>query len=604
MASNVELRKESRGTDSSSERKVGLGLSGGGFRASFFHLGVLARLAEVDALRDVQVLSTVSGGSIVGAHYYLEVQRLLESKPDQAITRDDYVDIVRRVQEEFLKGVQTNIRTTALASFTDNLRMVFTKHYSRSHRLGELYEKCIYAHVADGHPEGQPRTMPDLIIKPEGDPDKANFDPKLSNRNRRSKVPVLLINATSLNSGHNWHFTARRMGEPPGLLRDAEVDVNQRYRRVDYEQAPESLRHYRLGYAVAASACVPGLFEPLAITGLYPNHTVRLVDGGVHDNQGVAGLLDEDCTVILCSDASGQMDDLAQPADTTIESLSRSSAVISDRVREAQYQDLAGQLDTGKLEGLFFVHAKQHLGGPPLDWVGCVDPTRSAPEGNLTSYGIDKDLQRKIAGLRTDLDSFTEVEAYALMLSGYLISEYELREPKERDQGTPGAGAWNEYDVSAPRRDWPFLKLESLCKLGPDSPHPGRQDLGKQLQVGRHGFLKVWHFDPLLQYAKRGAVGLVALAVLLAWLLWDSPVFGPRFTWGVVIVFLAVALFPAVAPNLAPILKWLEPGKAVRGYGRKALVAVFGYLGTNLHLKVFDPKFLERGRLQRLLDLK
>jgi len=69
MASRVKQHKESRGMKSSSERKVGLGLSGGGFRASFFHLGVLARLAEVDALRDVQVLSSVSGGSIVGAHF-------------------------------------------------------------------------------------------------------------------------------------------------------------------------------------------------------------------------------------------------------------------------------------------------------------------------------------------------------------------------------------------------------------------------------------------------------------------------------------------------------------------------------------------------------
>ena len=51
--------------------KVGLALSGGGFRASFYHLGVLARLAELDVLRHVDVLSCVSGGSIVGACYWL-----------------------------------------------------------------------------------------------------------------------------------------------------------------------------------------------------------------------------------------------------------------------------------------------------------------------------------------------------------------------------------------------------------------------------------------------------------------------------------------------------------------------------------------------------
>src|SRR5580658_5007428 len=37
--------------------KLGLALSGGGFRASFFHIGVLARLAELDLLRYVEVLS-------------------------------------------------------------------------------------------------------------------------------------------------------------------------------------------------------------------------------------------------------------------------------------------------------------------------------------------------------------------------------------------------------------------------------------------------------------------------------------------------------------------------------------------------------------------
>src|SRR5919198_2487927 len=82
--------------------KVGLALSGGGFRASLFHLGVLSRLAEMDVLRSVEVLSTVSGGSIVGAHYYLELQHLLQTKGDQAITREDYIALVKRIQGHFI----------------------------------------------------------------------------------------------------------------------------------------------------------------------------------------------------------------------------------------------------------------------------------------------------------------------------------------------------------------------------------------------------------------------------------------------------------------------------------------------------------------------
>ena len=43
---------------------IGLSLSGGGFRATVFHLGVLARLAEEGRLEEVAFLSTVSGGSL------------------------------------------------------------------------------------------------------------------------------------------------------------------------------------------------------------------------------------------------------------------------------------------------------------------------------------------------------------------------------------------------------------------------------------------------------------------------------------------------------------------------------------------------------------
>ena len=58
---------------------------------------------------------------------------------------------------------------------------------------------------------------------------------------------------------------------------------------------------------------MPGLFEPLPLEDLYPQRTVRLVDGGVHDNQGLQGLMSEACNVVLCSDASGQMNDDPAP---------------------------------------------------------------------------------------------------------------------------------------------------------------------------------------------------------------------------------------------------------------------------------------------------
>ena len=85
--------------------KVGLALSGGGFRASFYHLGVLARLAELDVLRNVEVLSCVSGGSIVGACYWLELRKRLEN-PGTA-GQVDYIDLVRSLIDHFEGAVAT-----------------------------------------------------------------------------------------------------------------------------------------------------------------------------------------------------------------------------------------------------------------------------------------------------------------------------------------------------------------------------------------------------------------------------------------------------------------------------------------------------------------
>jgi len=93
------------------EAKLGLALSGGALRAAFFHIGVLARLADAGLLRCVRVISTVSGGAIVGALYYLHVLRLLESRADKIIEDVDYREIVEQIARDFPVAVNRNVRT-------------------------------------------------------------------------------------------------------------------------------------------------------------------------------------------------------------------------------------------------------------------------------------------------------------------------------------------------------------------------------------------------------------------------------------------------------------------------------------------------------------
>ena len=588
--------------------KVGLSLSGGGFRASLYHIGVLAHLAEMDVLRSVEALSTVSGGSIVGAHYYLLIKHLLETKEDKDITRGDYIDIIRQLQKDFLKGVQRNIRMLAFADFTKNLEMIFSKTYGRSHRLGELYEEELFSKVSDNHPKGQPRLMRNMLIQPKGE--QANFNPKFSNWRRRAKVPALLLNATSLNSGHNWRFTARSMGEPPGLT-GSEVDKNARYRRLWYEQAPtDELKNYRLGYAVAASACVPGLFDPLTLAGLYEDKVVRLVDGGVHDNQGVKGLLDEGCTYVLCSDASGQMADKDSPSNGLPAVLMRTNSIMMDRIREAEYQDLRGRLDSMALQGMFFVHLKQGLQPFPQDWIDCQDPTpESAKTEAGTPYGVDPDLQRRLAALRTDLDSFTEVEAYALMCSGYLMAAQQFDALQKQHEKAGEVGSWGGYRSDASREAWDFLNIEPVLKIE-DKADFARKDLEKQLKVGASLALKPWKLDERLQIFGWALIAL-AIACGLAIVIgnWRATLF-TLTAGGLVMALIAIGLpmLPAGLKKLSVaykalsfLKKWGSLEKAYQIIVKDTLIAFGGSFLAKLHLWKFDKIFLQRGELKRLL---
>ncbi|AEF99993.1 tetratricopeptide repeat-containing protein [Methylomonas methanica] len=590
--------------------KVGLALSGGGFRASLYHLGVLARLAEVDALRSVEVLSTVSGGSIVGAHYYLALRKLLMEKTDADIRRDDYIQLVSTVIEQFFTGVSENLRVRALASLPDNLKMLFQSGYGRSNRMGELYESYFYQQVeayqgaADGVPNMRP--MHDLRVHPlTADPLSnatfcdESFHPQQANWRRRAKVPALLLNTTSLNSGHNWHFTASFMGEPPGLT-GQDIDMNQRYRRLYYWQAPtESLKHYPLGYAVASSAGVPALFDPLELDDLYLNHTIRLVDGGVHDNQGVAGLLDESCDLILCSDASGQMDDQTSPKKSALSVFFRSDSILQDRVREAQFQDLEAKAKSNALQGLFFIHLKQDLHSDPLDWIQCDNPSPKPKRPQCTDYGIDRGQQRRLAQVRTDLDTFTEVEAYALMASGYAMAKHQLSQLDRQHQDLQLNGHWADFDIHAPGQDWPFSDIAPILATDPEAGDPKAKDLATQLNAARLLAGKAFVLIPTLKYAFM-ACGLVVLALLVLWIKqnWQDQT---TITLGVASITMAIII--TLVGVLLPFGKYLQPLDTARKWLGLAVLGTVGWALANLHLKFFDQWFKKRGKLQRLLNL-
>jgi predicted acylesterase/phospholipase RssA len=59
--------------------RIGLALSGGGFRAILYHLGLVRFLRDAGLLSKVTHITSVSGGSVFAAHLVLPVRAIINS---------------------------------------------------------------------------------------------------------------------------------------------------------------------------------------------------------------------------------------------------------------------------------------------------------------------------------------------------------------------------------------------------------------------------------------------------------------------------------------------------------------------------------------------
>jgi predicted acylesterase/phospholipase RssA len=430
------------------KRGLGLCLSGGGFRASFYHIGVLIQMAEQGLLGQVEVISTVSGGSIVGAAYYLKIKNLLESRPDSAIGHADYIKLVNELESEFLTSVQNNLRMRTFVNPLKNIRMTCS-NYSRSDAIAELYEEYIYKQYLK--PPGEWVSMRDLLIRPENK-DISPCDEELGNDKRTNKIPVIILNATSLNSGHNWYFSARSMGEvPPRNSIFKDIDKKDRYRRIRYDEIKTDKKDFPLASAVAASAGVPGLFPPMAVSGMYDKRRVQLVDGGVFDNQGVSGALDElhTCNSMVVSDASGQSDAVENPDTGLVNVLGLTNSIMMGRIREEVVCGLNETLanSTTHPKRMAYFHLTRGLFAKNINVIeqkANLQSNENQIKGIKSSkddFGVDQEMQKALAHMRTDLDSFTDIEAGCLVADGYLMSKKQLEEMKTSFSNSTSQGA-------------------------------------------------------------------------------------------------------------------------------------------------------------------
>ncbi|HJU54310.1 MAG TPA: hypothetical protein VJ715_07060, partial [Pyrinomonadaceae bacterium] len=541
------------------------------------------------------------GGSIIGAHYYLALRELLESRSDSEITQEDYLRLVKNIEEKFVEGVQQNIRTRALAELLTNLQRVLFSGYSRTRRVGELYEREIFSRIGKDEKERKRRKrqklwMSELRIHPmnEEGQQAADFDWRYNNWLRRNKVPALVINAATLNTGHSWHFTPFEMGEPPPMW-ESNIETNYYLPVIKYEDAPERFPRVRLGHAVAASSCVPGLFEPLVLDNLYEGKSVLLVDGGVCDNQGIQGLLQNNCDVILVSDGSGQTGALDVPGSGVVGVLGRSAGISQARVREAQYYDLKARKRSSILREFLFLHLKEGLIAAEVNVVGWPQRSRDEDE-RRTGYGVARDVQELLAGVRTDLDSFCDAEAYALMASAYRMTERALSD-SEFFRGRAG---------TEKRVQWKFLDIEDNMRVGGKK----KEKLKVLLKASASRTLRFWKMTKPTKYAGiLMAFALLAGAVVASrYLPWRSvfPAWsGSRLNtrelvWAVAILLGLILLRFIIGELYQPAQIWFKRQRQSILYRLIGVILLCGgFLIARLHLWTFDKLFLALGRLKR-----
>lgn len=255
----IESRPHSARAKWESGPRVGLTLSGGGFRAALLHAGVLRELDEYRI--PIRGMSTVSGGSIIGA-YYCAGGDLDEFEHAVATGR---FNLKRELAD------CTNVVRMALSSRIPGTEAKWCNisEFSRLEAQSVLLKRVLFG----------ARTMKDL----------------------RETTPALMICSTNLVNGElvgttPWGVVTRRIRpvvRQVDFINDA-IDFRQvqsHFIAVDEGHIPEDAP---LSDVVAASGAFPGAFNAYdrMLSGRIPcgaDYKTRLLlaDGGITDNLGL-----------------------------------------------------------------------------------------------------------------------------------------------------------------------------------------------------------------------------------------------------------------------------------------------------------------------------
>lgn len=338
-------------------RRIGLALSGGGSRAIAFHLGCLRALHDRGLLPQVDVISSVSGGSVIAAMY--------------AYSDDSFDEFDARTVDLLQRGLMGAILRRALLS--PRLPATLMTHaVAGTAAVGADLLRFLLSVAPRGRGNGGAERR-DKIRAPfrRWSSLTTAFEHALRDRlfgdaaltaPRRDDLHVVL-NACELRTGSAFRF-------------GSEVSGCWRYGRLAGNDVP-------LALAVAASAAYPVLlpaidriFRFVDRSGREFSKRVFLTDGGVFDNLGVTCLepgrsADHSyhtyCPeyIICCDAGQGLFGDSVHPYHWASR-MQRSFETIYRKAHDGIRHRLHGCVDSGRLKGFVLSYLGQMDRALPL----------------------------------------------------------------------------------------------------------------------------------------------------------------------------------------------------------------------------------------------
>ncbi len=362
--------------ESRKELRFGLCLSGGGARAAIFHLGVLTGLHRNGLLECVDRISAVSGGSITAAMYGVE-----RAKAEQEGKPFEFENFLKKAASGLSDGVRNKV-ILGLANPLFSYRWLVRRH-TRTDLLASAYDRVFFKGA----------TLGDLPTRPE-----------------------IYMTSTCLNDGWTWAFSRN------GVDR---IVAGAGHREKPKTSIPVSL-------AVAASSAVPGLFPPICKDRAFffeapdprPQHShykaLHFSDGGIADNLGLISMyIPPIPEVILISDAGARFSFLASPP----------RSVILGHLPIIGRHIFGGAGVLSRTIDIMMYHVNEFISAASQPHLGMVDQYL-IKIGSTVPNGLPEDVVKRIAGVRTDLDRFSQMEFYAIFMHGlshgvnYVLGRY------------------------------------------------------------------------------------------------------------------------------------------------------------------------------------